>query len=46
KHVGEKKLGTYLCHIVIATKIDISGCKITNQSGCKTTIQLLKSFGA
>ncbi|CAG8826922.1 1306_t:CDS:2, partial [Gigaspora rosea] len=32
KHVGEKRLGTYLRYIVIASGIDISNCKITNQS--------------
>ncbi|RIB10749.1 hypothetical protein C2G38_2205292 [Gigaspora rosea] len=46
KHVGEKRLGTYLRYIVIASGIDISNRKITNQSGRKTTIQLLKLFGA
>ncbi|RIB21638.1 hypothetical protein C2G38_2175998 [Gigaspora rosea] len=46
KHVGEKRLGTYLRYIVIASGIDISNRKITNRSGRKTTIQLLKSFGA
>ncbi|CAG8798768.1 12619_t:CDS:2, partial [Dentiscutata erythropus] len=33
KHVGEKKLGAHLRYIVIASGIDISNCKITNQSG-------------
>ncbi|CAG8816717.1 8514_t:CDS:2, partial [Cetraspora pellucida] len=46
KHVGEKRLGTYLRYIIIASGIDIFNHRITNQKGCKTTIQLLKSFGA
>ncbi|CAG8620048.1 3138_t:CDS:2 [Cetraspora pellucida] len=46
KHVEEKRLRTYLRYIVIASEIDISNHRITNQSKCKTTIQLLKSFEA
>ncbi|KAF0523441.1 zinc finger mym-type protein 2-like [Gigaspora margarita] len=42
----EKKDLAYLCYIVIASGIDIFNHKITNQSECKTTIQLLKSFSA
>ncbi|CAG8813088.1 17108_t:CDS:2, partial [Cetraspora pellucida] len=34
KHVGKKRLGTYFCYIVIASEIDISNHRITNQSGC------------
>ncbi|CAG8746120.1 17409_t:CDS:2, partial [Dentiscutata heterogama] len=31
--------------LVESCDIDISGCKISNQTGCKTLIQLLKSLG-
>ncbi|CAG8583678.1 25812_t:CDS:2, partial [Racocetra persica] len=44
-HLGENFMKAFFKRLVELCDIDISGYKITNQTGCKTLIQLLKSLG-